>query len=368
MPGPPVIYAPGPPVIIESGPPPPLSGRQGRAPRESDNPYTPRLALPAVVTPRLPRIPLPRPAPAPRPVQTGPREVEGELLERQVVIWEDYGDLPPGTYRRMGRDIEGEVVRSGRSSERGPFGTRRQGEIVIVGRRPPRPPITIGGVPVEMKRRGSTRVITSPPRLPLPRAPMPQPPPRVEIPRPPMPTIPTPLPPAPLPVPAPAPLPAPLPAPVPSIPAPQPPSTPRSQSTTPGRTLGRELARIVLGALSRQRSSWTLPKSWPTSLGTSPALGAIATATPMPVPVPTPAAALPSASVAPLTALSTATASFSPPRIPTRTRTRECHCDDRPKKRAKRRPCAARGQLTWASGPKKGKPAGSRCIRFGVTK
>jgi len=39
-----------------------------------------------------------------------------------------------------------------------------------------------------------------------------------------------------------------------------------------------------------------------------------------------------------------------------------CNCG--PKKRGKKRKCLARAQLTWRSGPKKGKAAGSRCYRW----
>lgn len=39
-----------------------------------------------------------------------------------------------------------------------------------------------------------------------------------------------------------------------------------------------------------------------------------------------------------------------------------CNCG--PKKRGKKRKCLAWGQLSWRSGPKKGKAAGRRCVRF----
>lgn len=39
-----------------------------------------------------------------------------------------------------------------------------------------------------------------------------------------------------------------------------------------------------------------------------------------------------------------------------------CNCSS--KKRGKKRKCLAWGQLSWRSGPKKGRPAGRRCIRF----
>lgn len=356
------FYEPGPPEGTETPIggetfPPPTRGGSRQA--DTENPYWPgRYSLGAVMTPRTTRFPLPSEAPPPRPVQGVPREVEGELLERTVRIWEDYGDIQ--VPRRMGRDIEGELARNprpGRSSQRGPFGTRRQGEIVIVGRRPPRPPITIGGVEVKMTRRGEviTRTTRPPLPIPLPR-PAPTRPPRFEIPRPPRMEVPR-VPPLPSPtafpppVVRPAPTSPPVPAPAPSAPAPR--TTGQSQRTRARALSG--LPRILLSALfsrSTPRSRLTLPQF-------AAATGAPSSPLPMPTPLPLP---LP----LPLTSLNTITASFSPPSTPTRTRTRECHCDDRPKKPKKRRPCEARGQLVWASGPKKGKPAGSRCIRFGA--
>ncbi len=65
-----------------------------------------------------------------------------------------------------------------------------------------------------------------------------------------------------------------------------------------------------------------------------------------------------------LTASNTSTLGWAPPRTPTtRTRTKECECD-KPKKRKPPRKCRARAGVIWASGPKKGKPAGNRCISF----
>lgn len=356
---------------------PPGGGTTARAPREQDNPYAPRYALGAVMTPRIPRIPLPRSAPRGQPPREVPEAIEGEVIPRPTRGFERYGDLGDaeddyidavyGEIARRRRTVEGEVLRDrippnprpGRSSERGPFGSRRQGEVVIVGRRPPQPPVAIGGVPVRFPRP-DVRVVTNPPRLPLPRAPQPPRPPSVEIPRPPLPTIPQPQPPQ-MRVPAPAPLPAPAPAP---MPVPAPPTTPRSQTTTPGRSrLPEQLARVLLGALSRStpRSSFTLGTIARQFVNPAPSTPGM-TNTPTPgvtaTPIPTPG----------LTPFNTPSASFSPPSTPTRTRTRECHCDDKPKKRKPRRRCDARGQLVWASGPKKGKPAGSRCIRFGATK
>ena len=39
-------------------------------------------------------------------------------------------------------------------------------------------------------------------------------------------------------------------------------------------------------------------------------------------------------------------------------------CNCAPRRRGKKRKCLAKAQLTWRSGPKKGKAAGSKCYRF----
>lgn len=55
------------------------------------------------------------------------------------------------------------------------------------------------------------------------------------------------------------------------------------------------------------------------------------------------------------------------PQITDPTRTSECNCEDpgqRRKQRKKPRKCLTRANLIWAGGPKSGKPAGSRCIKF----
>jgi hypothetical protein len=75
----------------------------------------------------------------------------------------------------------------------------------------------------------------------------------------------------------------------------------------------------------------------------------------------TPATPIPTPT--PLTPFQPSVQSFGPPAVRTRTRTKECHCD-KPKKRKKARECAARAPLRWAGGPKKGKPAGTRCYAF----
>jgi len=182
--------------------------------------------------------------------------------------------------------------------------------------------------------------------------------------------------------PAPLPLPEPpwtnLPPPAPSQPVPTPTSTasgPAGTSTPtpaprPGPVATPTLRtvpwwRLISGAILGSSPTPTRgPLTWPSStVGAPPPSPAPATnttsstATPTPIPTPSPTGN-------PLTGFNPQVASSAPPALRTRTRTRECRCDPERKKRKKPRECTARGQLVWASGPKKGKPAGSRCIAF----
>jgi hypothetical protein len=54
----------------------------------------------------------------------------------------------------------------------------------------------------------------------------------------------------------------------------------------------------------------------------------------------------------------------APPRVRTRQRTKQCECDEPKRKRQKRRKCRTRVGVVWASGPKKGQPAGTRCTQW----
>lgn len=66
-----------------------------------------------------------------------------------------------------------------------------------------------------------------------------------------------------------------------------------------------------------------------------------------------------------LTGLQSSTLSSAPPRVRTRTRQRECQCDHGKKRRKKsERECRQRYNVVWASGPKKGKVAGTRCAQW----
>lgn len=273
------------------------------------------------------------------------------------------------------RVIEGSI-------ERGPFGTKRQGEIVIVGRRPPTPPITIGRAPVILGPRP-----LPPPIPPSGSAPRPAPPERpapVVIPRPPSVEIPRPdlpggvviSPPSPVQSGAPAPKAVPWPI---STPTPGPQGSPAktSKPTTGSAPRPASLSTPMWSALlssllgRRRRSTrFTDPLTQPfadTAVGSlTPGATLVTPSAPAvagPSASPTPSASAPFASPSSLTG--TLTSSGAPPFSRTATRTRECHCrkcNDKPRK--KPRKCFARGQLVWASGPKKGKPAGSRCIKF----
>jgi len=53
---------------------------------------------------------------------------------------------------------------------------------------------------------------------------------------------------------------------------------------------------------------------------------------------------------------------YSVPQRPSGSATQRCDC--KPKKRGPKRRCLERGQVQWRSGRYKGKPAGSRCIRW----
>jgi len=153
--------------------------------------------------------------------------------------------------------------------------------------------------------------------------------------------------------------------------------TPQKQPSRPSPTMpspvmttpnwGR-LARQWTDVLSRARARARAPSS---QRFIDPLTQPFAD-TPMPSPATTPSAAIdvgtssvPSSSSSPLTSpQASPLSSRPPPRSPTRTRTKEdrCHCKTKPRKKA--RECGARGQLMWVSGPKKGKPAGSRCVSF----
>lgn len=125
------------------------------------------------------------------------------------------------------------------------------------------------------------------------------------------------------------------------------------------------LLSAIIVSRNRQRTRSPWPDIFPPALTSSPLPSA---PSPLQSALPVPSATLVPTTTAPgstpLTAFQPAVSSSAPPTMRTRTRTRECHCDSKPKKRRKPRECTTRGQLVWASGPKKGKPAGTRCVTF----
>lgn len=190
-------------------------------------------------------------------------------------------------------------------------------------------------------------VITQPPPLPLPSPPAPEM-------TPPWPQTTTP-----------APLPTSTPAPSPSSRSTPPPATP---ATVPARSAIGQLAGLWTSVLRRRSGiswPWREPFTDPLTQMFADTARVYGTSTPSTTKGPgsgtSPAGAVGSN---PLTGSNVATLSWSPPRTPTRTRTREDRCDCKPKKRKKARDCNVRGNLMWVSGPKKGKPAGSRCVNF----
>lgn len=173
---------------------------------------------------------------------------------------------------------------------------------------------------------------------------------------------------APLPSPAPpvisAPWPTPSPTPSPSqappqpstAPQPRPTSTPRSMpAPSPVPAIPGWVGPVIAGVVLSLRGSGS-----PVSRFTIPAAAPFDPLTP---PFPGPGTdPLTPPSGNPLTRFDAAQLGSAPPATRTRTRQRECEC--KPKKRKKRRECTVRGNLAWTSGPKKGKPAGSRCVNF----
>lgn len=207
--------------------------------------------------------------------------------------------------------------------------------------------------------------------------------------RPVTPRLPAPLPPLPMPepvrIPEPAPrgLQVPRPQPVPSLPPPPPPDVPKEITPWPvpdamplpdansARTAPRPSSTPAPSPRVPQPRALATPAWWPVLAGLATwLLRRNSTRTPWaelwpaatPSPSPSPPSPQPSPAPVPspmpgpgLTPLNTQSAR-SPPR------NRRCHCS--PKKRKPPRECTTRGQLIWASGPKKGKPAGSRCVNF----
>lgn len=211
-----------------------------------------------------------------------------------------------------------------------------------------------GGVIVdELLKRGLPRTI------PLPDDVGDEPPVSVEVPRVDIPASVISQP-SPLPLPTPPTSPLPMPSPPPSSSR-----SPRTSSIPRAARLPAPAASVLtqpwplLGLLTgsqTRRSALTRPR---TALFTEPG-AAIATQPATSVSLISPTSALPT--TADLTGFQAQVLGSSPPRIGTRTRTRECQCE--PKRKKPARKCRARAPVKWAGGPKIGQLAGTRCISF----
>lgn len=174
---------------------------------------------------------------------------------------------------------------------------------------------------------------------------------------------------------------APWPTPPTSSPSPSPPQPSTAPRPRPTTTTGPSPGTIPSGAPAPFSVPWLLPSLTTIGLTSLPTSGSrltpsapsappapSVTADPLSPPWPSPGTdpLSPPGASSPLTRFETLSLSSAPPTTRTRTRQRECEC--KPKKRKKRRECTTRGTLMWTSGPKKGKSAGSRCIKFKETR
>lgn len=187
-----------------------------------------------------------------------------------------------------------------------------------------------------------------------------QPPPR-PLPPPPIPEITPPWPTPSAPSTSSAPSPATAPAPT-SPPTPAPTRRPAPAPSAFGQLAGlwTNVIRQRTPSSSRLRMPFTDPLTQAFSDSVPRVYGAVGTGSPPKFGMPTSPTPTPTS----LTGFNMQVLGSTPPRTPTRTRTREDKCDCKPKKRKKERECMVRGNLQWTSGPKKGKPAGSRCVNF----
>jgi hypothetical protein len=144
----------------------------------------------------------------------------------------------------------------------------------------------------------------------------------------------------------------PSPLPFPSMPAPSPATAPTPRSSRAARVLHRiqsmtgnryaQLGILGLTALGRRDDR-------------SSALPSAVVDTPLAPPLPVPQV---TAGMIPLTAFGGSLI----PSTPTATRTDNCDC--KPKKRGPRRECLERAPIKWSGGRRKGKAAGTKCVRW----
>lgn len=342
--GPPVIFDPGPPILFPPGPPRPVSfpgmpsGVRVSLPRREDRrsrsepksrrrtrtrgdslfPLLERQVFAAAIPGMRPTTRVPRPVPprdilepqTVKPLKPSPDDaIEGEVIPaprgRRVHDYEGYEE-DIRREREADRVIEGEVVR-GRTparrprigkKPRGPFGTREQGNIVIIGRGNDPHGILVGRDRVPI-RRGEVIVQTSPPPLPVPRPPQP---PRPE----PVPQLPVPAPTVPETVPE---------APKPEI---EPVKSPRSRDQAAPLPLPSPPVQNPVGiaaAAALGLAIWQLASTTPRSRSRPsprpspqpvPSPAPTATAAPAPAPIASPAPAAPAPPAPPLTPVTTA--------------------------------------------------------------
>lgn len=336
-------------------------------------------APPAVeMPPPSPAPPASPPATQPPPVEPAP-PLEGEVIpgpgSDPRTIFEDYGDVPfdpeDPAHRGYRPIIEGEP---GPPPPRGIGRPTRAPDLPIppwVLRGLPRGAIGgIGGVIIGAtfpEELGSGEL----PFPPIPRVSIPEPQvtPRVDLP---------PLPEPAAPVFNAPPLPDVV---VVSAPAPDSSSLPRASSSPSvssrpglGAILGTILGSVLAPRLTPRARGVPTPEQFVNPLPTpAPITNTLTPPTPIPTvdPLTPPAGEFlpgttPAATPEGLTLPQPLTADFGAPQITDPTRTRECDCNEpgQRKKRKKPRKCLTRANLIWAGGPKSGKPAGSRCVKF----
>jgi hypothetical protein len=314
--GPPVVpeRGPGPPVLFDPGPPA-AGGPEERAPPDFDRP------LPS--------------EPPPGQFPSRPPPIEGEYIPRgrEYTIWDDEGWPQYGWGDRRQREFDA-------PSPWWPI-ARRVGGIVLG---------PWGNVATRVIEAGLPEVLGSGelPFPPIPPVTMPEPP-RITLPEPtsfpiPDPAIPgfdRPTPPEVITVTPPAPVYQPAPT--------------RSSQTVPSSTsVPWPLIGALLGSLlSPRRSRWRQPSPFASTF-TDPL-------------TPPPGEFFPGTTPQPLTPVQGDTLPSAPPaQLPPQQLTQEdqCNCQSRGKQRKKPRKCLTRAPLIWAGGPKKGKAAGTRCVKF----
>jgi len=270
----------------------------------------------------------------------------------------------PADVRRQGAAERDRIIREAAEQARRDTRIRSGASIVIEGIAR----AVVRGIPIPVIRAGREILepgVLGPGTVPLPEQisrsiprDMPEPvivqPPPLPLPSPPVPEI---TPPWPAQTTQPQPQPQPSSVPSPTLPSPAPSPSPRPAAIG---QLASLWTNVIRGSNATQwpwRQPFTDPLTQTFADSTPRVYGASSPSIKAP-------AGTPAAGTNPLTGSNTWLVQSSPPRTPTRTRTRTSECNCKPKRRKKSRDCNVRGNLMWVSGPKKGKPAGSRCVRF----